>query len=563
MDNYTKKVSTFKFRFILLLIVISIVILSLQIFVSKYYVGRIVVNKSQSFFEETVSQISKRIDLHMSQADVLVMEIKNDQRIKNYLIEIKNDKVFYYISKYKITREVLRKVNVKIADNIYIYTSNNQPINCCYSQASMETPPILTQYLKEENNLISNNIMWKVKEDDPYTLEAITYIKNGPEIIGLLVVQFNDTIFNDIFEHYGNFDGGKILLLDSSNDIVYYIQKNLINQNVYKLIDKDDITTKLKLGFSDWSLVGILNRDGLSKEITKMNNVFFIIFAIMIGAIMTIPIIISKSIIKPMNKIVQGMQNIQRGNYNFEIQNDAKNEFRMIIDNFNFMVRRIRGLIDTVVQQQRNYRQVEMQAIKSKLNPHFLYNTLDMINWMLILEDKLDISDIVVLLSNILRYSITYEDDLVTIREDLEQMSNYLTIQKLRFNGRLEYEIIAEDHTLDYKIPKLLIQPLIENAIKYAFSDMKKEGHLDISVAENQEDEFIYFTIKDNGIGMSNEEILKIQSGYHKENKKSGFGIQLVQSTIKHTYGDGCGLTILSEENKGTIITAKVGRYLH
>jgi len=243
---------------------------------------------------------------------------------------------------------------------------------------------------------------------------------------------------------------------------------------------------------------------------------------------------------------------VQNGQLDF-LENNSDDEFGVIVEDFNFMIKKLRELLKTTVSQQKNYNELAIQSLLAKLNPHFLYNSLDMIYWKLILEDKEEIAKNITMLANILRYSISTDKKIVTIKEDMEQQENYLLLQQLQLNNQLEYTITIPE-SLEYsKIPKLLIQPLIENSIKYAFKNTEPPYKIDIAITSDTQ--FMYIAIKDNGSGLSKDAMQRIS-----ENK--GLGISIVKRLIASTYGDNSSLKIANNNGCECTLTLEINKTL-
>jgi two-component system sensor histidine kinase YesM len=183
---------------------------------------------------------------------------------------------------------------------------------------------------------------------------------------------------------------------------------------------------------------------------------------------------------------------------------------------------------------------------------------LDLIYWKAIIKGEEEVAGIIVALSNILRYSISHKNEFVTVTEDMEQLKNYLMIQRLRFEDKLQYEFKIQKEIVDYKIPKLAIQPLVENCIKYAFQDMRRDGYILIQGYMDKDD--LCFEVIDNGVGMSEEKVQMLYSLCESGSEEAGLGIQLVHQRAKYIYGEGYGVSIESAIGKGTIIKLRLGQ---
>ncbi len=551
------RIKSYRVKFILLSAFVTLIVISLQIFLSRSIVINVITEQRYEMFDDNVMLTAQLVNLRMRQADVLINNIKDEQRIKNHIVDTLYNGQAYNLSTTYITREILSMGNLQLADNVYIYLDGYKPIHGYYDEVIEETSGRIQSYLDTESRILMNDIIWEVCREEPYCLQATTYIVNNGVPIGVLVVNFDEDLFSDLFGGEKGNNLSYFYIVDSSNKVIYSKNKSHLGLSAFTIAKDNDLVELQDVGLFDWKMFGIMPYSEIEAEIKPINNIMTVISFVLLMVMLILPISIMRSVLTPVSKVIQGIEEVQKGNLNYFVEYSTKYEFRTLIDNFNYMVKRIKELIATVVEKQQNYRKVEIRALHSKLNPHFLYNTLDMIHWMLILKDEDEVSEVVVTLADILRYSVSNEDDFVTIRDDIRQIERYLSIQKLRFGDKLSYEITIASDVENCKIPKLLIQPIVEDAIKYAFVEMKNKGSIKIDVRLYGND-FIYFEISDNGVGMSSEKLKMVKAGLEDTVKSSGFGLSLVLSTVKSIYGEECGLDIKSTEGEGSTFTVKI-----
>ena len=220
------------------------------------------------------------------------------------------------------------------------------------------------------------------------------------------------------------------------------------------------------------------------------------------------------------------------------------------------MLTRTRALMDQILQEQEKKRLYELNALQAQINPHFLYNTLDSIIWMEERGRSREAITMVSALAKLFRISISKGRSVITVREELEHVRNYLIIQKMRFKDKFTYEITAQEEALGERTVKLIVQPLVENAINHAIDETQPEAlniHIDAGVTREE----LIFTVADDGIGMPPEvleSLLTAPAG------KSGIGVKNVHERIQLTYGDRYGLTVHSVEDEGTTVTIRLPR---
>jgi sensor histidine kinase YesM len=259
------------------------------------------------------------------------------------------------------------------------------------------------------------------------------------------------------------------------------------------------------------------------------------------------------------DEIVRAIQSVQEGNLDTKLTIDSHDEFQIIAQAFNQMLWDIKDLIEKNKEETQRSMMAEVKQLESQFNPHFLFNTLETIRCMVKYAPN-DVDRIIISLSSLLRYSINNTVKTVPLGEDLEHTKNYLEILKYRFGERLDYEISIEEEALDCIVPKLLTQPIIENAVKHGFEGRE---HLYIRIKGRFFDEHLVLVIYDDGAGIDEEKLKEIQrmlkSAY---NQSSSMGLYNVSRRMQLMYGRDYGLDIISEKNAGTTvkITIPVGQ---
>ena len=269
-------------------------------------------------------------------------------------------------------------------------------------------------------------------------------------------------------------------------------------------------------------------------------------------------LLIARSISKPVREMVACMKRVENGDLGARVDFRRGDELGVLGKSFNSMVGRIKDLLDNVVEKQRRVRSSEIKALKAQINPHFLYNTLDSVNWLAQLNHVPDISVIVTELGQLLRNSISNGNDFSTVAETEETIQSYLRIQKIRYNDKFSAVVEIDSAIRHYQIPKLIIQPLVENAIIHGLENKVGQGLL--TIRGYREGERLVFEIGDNGVGISPKRLAALTRGADGETDQAtdSIGISNVQRRIKLYYGNEYGLTIKSRRNHGTQVTLRL-----
>jgi two-component system sensor histidine kinase YesM len=232
-------------------------------------------------------------------------------------------------------------------------------------------------------------------------------------------------------------------------------------------------------------------------------------------------------------------------------------EMAAITDQFNIMMDDINQLIGKVREASMRQRDAEITMLEAQINPHFLYNTLDTINWMAIDANQMEISKAIASLARIFRYSIDRSNRLVTVREEAEWLKQYLSLQQMRLKNAFQYELKVSDAALEKPIHKLLFQPFVENAIRHGFAGLMHEPRLSIAIGCAEDSLCVY--IEDNGRGMEEEKLASIRTAISlKEDQPGHIGILNAVARLRMYYGDNVDISIESEPDQGTRIMIRI-----
>jgi len=277
--------------------------------------------------------------------------------------------------------------------------------------------------------------------------------------------------------------------------------------------------------------------------------------AVLLAAVVIL--LISYTFTRPIGKLMTAMKEIEKGDFKIQVVNKSRDEIGRLTESFNFMVSKIDHLVKEVYQEKIAQKNAELEALQAQINPHFLYNTLDSINWMLMDIGADDISDVVVSLGDILKYSIHGKDVLVPLNEEVQYIESYLCIQKNRLEDRLCTSMEIQKEARACMVPKLILQPMVENAILHGIEPMKDGGRVRITAGLEQQN--LLITIEDNGPGMAPEELEQCRAAVYSESGATdSIGMRNVHRRLRLHFGEEYGLAIESRYQEGTIVTLRM-----
>ena len=277
------------------------------------------------------------------------------------------------------------------------------------------------------------------------------------------------------------------------------------------------------------------------------------------GLLLLLVIILSyyipRSITMPITRISRVTDQVAKGNLSVRAAAESGAEARMLSDSLNAMIDKINELLDQVTTEQIRLRKAEFELLQAQINPHFLYNTLDTIVWLAEAGDQKRVVSMVGNLSDFFRTSLNQGKDIISIREELAHVRSYLEIQQVRYQDILRYEITVPEDLYEYKIPKITIQPLVENALYHGIKNKRGQGTITIT-GERSENGFVLY-VRDNGIGMTQERLNEVRAGIQKLSYtgKEIYGLYNVNERIRLNFGETYGISIESTYGEGTCVS--------
>lgn len=277
------------------------------------------------------------------------------------------------------------------------------------------------------------------------------------------------------------------------------------------------------------------------------------------GIVLILVIILSyyipRSITMPITRISRVTDQVAKGNLSVRAAAESGAEARMLSDSLNAMIDKINELLDQVTTEQIRLRKAEFELLQAQINPHFLYNTLDTIVWLAEAGDQKRVVSMVGNLSDFFRTSLNQGKDIISIREELAHVRSYLEIQQVRYQDILRYEITVPEDLYEYKIPKITIQPLVENALYHGIKNKRGQGTITVTGKRNENGFVLY--VRDNGIGMTQERLKEVRAGIQKLSYtgKEIYGLYNVNERIRLNFGETYGISIESTYGEGTCVS--------
>lgn len=366
-------------------------------------------------------------------------------------------------------------------------------------------------------------------------------------------------------------NGGYIYLMDSKGEIIWHPKYELIasgrvKENNLVAAGYDDgsreeifngtrqtVVTKT-VGYTGWKLVGVIKGTGISLNMLKTRLFIVFVILLIIFIVILINSYISFRVTNPIRELEKSVKELEEGNLDADIYMGGSYEVQHLGKSVQDMKFRIKGLMQDIVNEHEEKRKSEFDSLQAQINPHFLYNTLDIIVWQIENEKQSEAVHTVTALARFFRLSLGKGKNIVTVKDEIEHVKNYLMIQHMRFKNKFDYEFDIAEDVLELPSLKLMLQPLVENAIYHGMEFMDGDGMIMVK-AWRKEDE-LYLSVADNGLGMTEDKVEMILTGESTSGngRGSGIGVKNVNERIKLYFGEAYGLTIDSEPDEGTTV---------
>jgi two-component system sensor histidine kinase YesM len=396
--------------------------------------------------------------------------------------------------------------------------------------------------------------------------------KSGEPGSGVLMVDLNLNVINNLCKQIQLGNRGYVFILDPSGDLVYHPQQQLL----YSRLKSEAISTLLNTKDSSipiqekgdrkiytirtnefgWKVIGVTYPDELVDNKSEIRTTSVLAGCLFLIVALSISIFLSFRLTKPIKRLESLMKKVEKGDFNTRVEVESVDEIGKLSRSFNLMIGKIKELMGQIVQEQEMKRISELKAMQAQIHPHFLYNTLDSIIWMAEMGKMAEVVTMTSALAKLFRSSISKGDELVPIEVELEHIHNYLTIQNIRYKNKFTYSIDVDPSLYTSKTLKIVLQPLVENAIYHGLKQQAVVGH--ITIIGRRENGTIVLQVIDDGVGMSEEHVQALTNKLRLGEESQGVGLLNVSHRIRLYFGEAYGLELFSELEEGTTVTLRI-----
>lgn len=593
MQNKKKRRNTsLRFRLIMAFVITSIIPIILINLFSYYNTSKIVKDNVKEMTEFNLKQTKASLDVWLDSYEDILFQVYTDDTIVDLVRKI-NKGENLSVTKNQLRRELrglfytkdyVRSISVITEDGTVVFydmltgsTTQNSWMDGLgmterelYKEISADnvTHVLPTQearvFAGEENYLF-------------HLGHRIINYKNVAESLGVVVVSIDEKMLEHICNSDNDIENNFNFIVDNNGTIISFIDNKYLGDSIEKWNTEKDTKEASCKSFAegvtgyrgksvqvtithdekaDWDIVNISSQNEVIGRLKSQQQLLILVLIVSLTALSVIIVMLIRSLTGSMKNLIQVMNTAGKGELTARVAISRKmpEEVETIALQFNSMLEKLGVSLEKEKQADIRQKNAEIAALEAQINPHFLYNTLDTINWMAIDRDEYEISNSISALARILRYGIDNSNAMVSVRREGEWLRQYLFLQQTRLKNKFECEVHIQPEVLDRQVHKLLLQPFVENSIIHGFEGVSRVYRLEVDIytGENQE---LVAEIYDNGRGIPGELVAEMNQGiFRKSSEKNHIGIENACNRIKMYYGDKARVQIESVEGEYTKI---------
>jgi two-component system sensor histidine kinase YesM len=579
-------------RLILLFLLLSLLPMVITGFFSYQQSSMAIEHKIKTYSTQVVNQVARNIMVEMTRLENDTIDVGFSEIVQQTMINYGRISGWEVLESQDIIREMMVKkfTFLDAIKDVVLFTQKNDTINAFGDRGfKLNLQKTYQSNLLKEIEDSKGVPVWKPlgKRDVVHIVNRIDEFRNGlivgkaikslyeGEYIGAVVIRINESFFSEIYKDIDLGQGSEIFIVDSQGLVVSsrnaaipfeqkYEEPLLIKQlkkneksgnSVFsiKLKTKPYLVAFSSIENADWYVVSIIPYSYLNLESGRIRNGIIILGISCFLLAILLSVIFTESISGPLKKLIKAMNEVKKGDLATQITDNNQDEIAEVTRNFNAMIAEIANLLENIKNEETQKRNAELKALQAQINPHFLSNVLNTAKMLAGAQKADNLESLLTSLIKLLHVSMGKEEEFITVRKEIEYLQNYLNIQEFRYYHKYQVSFEIEPGIYENKLPKFLLQPILENSIIHGIGPKKGQGAIEVKG-------FIYggkmiFTITDDGVGMTPETIERIFQGRDaSEDHFCGIGIKNVQERIRLYFGNEYGLRIDSSSNQFTMV---------
>ena len=549
--------------------------------VSMQLTNNSIFENSSEYTHTIIQQLNQNIDSYIDYMENIAYLITSNEDVQEYLFadEVDNEVRYRILNQFETildSRSDIRNLGIISKNGRILINNGSQSVN---PDLDLDTQEWYTQALESTKGsvLTSSHVQHIISGERPWVITLSRGIRDkggSGEKEGVFFIDLNYSAISELCDQSTVGTKGYAFILDADGEIVYHPQQQqlyneLQTENISLVMNSDSdtvLTGTQKDGKlysisrsekTGWMVVDCTNVWDLLSKSRQAQSVYILTAIVLVSVSLLFSRFLARSITFPIQKLRDSMKKVQEGDFSAsDIVVESENEIGSLTKSFNVMTHRIQELMEQNIHEQEQKRKSELKALQSQINPHFLYNTLDSIIWMAEGKKNEEVVLMTASLARLLRQSISNEDEVVPIANEIEYARGYLTIQKMRYKDKMEFQIEVDAAISSIPIIKLVLQPIIENAIYHGLKYKESKGFLLIKGFMKNGNAVLQ--VIDDGVGMEKETLDHIYERHKVNYHSNGVGVYNVQKRLQLYYGDDYGITYESEPGKGTTATITI-----
>jgi two-component system sensor histidine kinase YesM len=559
---------------------------------------------SRRYTRQVVGQLANYIEFYIGYMDSVSVIVRSDDAVQEFLRAGENGAAAKKLPDEKQTpsmegargileamintRTDISLIGIFSYDGQFITSGRDHELNP-FTEPERQSWYVNAQNARGESILSSSHVQNVIKDRYPWVISLSREIID-PETgqgKGVLLVDLNYRIIDRICGSVELGKRGYIFIVDRNGDIVYHPQQQLLygglkTEDIERIIaetetyfpgegeNRDKFYSLAPMYSTGWRVVGVNYRSELVENRDTIRRDYALWGVVFLTVSMAVSILLAQRISKPIKELRRSMRDVEQGNFDITADIRSSNEIGELGKDFNIMVGEIKKLMNRITVEQEQKRKSELNALQMQINPHFLYNTLDSVIWMAESGKQDEVIAMSSALARLFRLSISKGREIIDVASEIEHVKNYLTIQKIRYKDRLDYRIEVDDDIKTMRIVKIILQPLVENAIYHGIKNASAAGTVIISGYKTERG--MDLVVRDDGAGMDKAGLERVRrrldgtagqgtlsdetppDSPSGRGRGSGVGIRNVDERIKLYFGGSYGLEFKSDEGEGTTV---------
>lgn len=578
-----------KSRITFLYTIFAVVVIGAITFYAYYFTVNLLKEKENAILNDSIEYLERQISARIEDInEEYINNFENDNFLELYLRS--TEKRYSLAEKTKLNNELknyffdIKVRNTDLIESIYLVSDGgnvySDEYNDRFGYNIYSESPYYDEVMENKNKIMYRNLepdsecfsiirsfYFMDNESGSTKYPSVGYTSENNEDYSTLIFFLKKSYLQEMIEEEAESRQTSILILDQDKNVVVQEgnlewlseEERIMFIEQAKEHSSGNFESQLKkrvgihirtIEIMDWEIVYIYDMNILYRQAGEIQKVALLVFALAFLAVILIASFISRTVVEPIQILAKSMDEAVENNMEVSFKPKYNDEIADLGNRFTMLMKRVSGLMIEVKHVEEQKRLEEFKALQAQINPHFLYNTLDMVYWLAKMEKNDNVADIVADLADFFRLSLNQGEDITTVKREIEHVRKYLEIQKMRRDSQFDYKICMDEQISDKKIPKLILQPFIENTLIHGFENLSYQGVIEITVSRKEEN--IVFWISDNGSGIESDLLEKLNSDMISKDGNKGYAIGNVRDRMRLYAGNESGVCFETNVEKGT-----------